>query len=112
MAKRNYALKDNLNDKPIPAHDLVYQPVDPKRYRPNIGLIGCGGISASHLNAYRAARYNVVALCNRTESKACQRQREYYPRADVYTDYRDVLRRDDIEVVDVTPHPEERVPII
>jgi predicted dehydrogenase len=112
MAKRDYALQGGAGTKRIAAPDLVYQPVDPKRYRPNIALIGCGGISENHLRAYRAARYNVVALCNRTEAKARRRQREFYPDAAVYTDYRDVLNRDDVEVVDVTPHPDERVPIV
>jgi predicted dehydrogenase len=54
----------------------------------------------------------VIALCNRTLSKAVARQKEFYPKAHVYSDYREVLRRDDIEVVDVATHPQERVQII
>ena len=30
----------------------------------------------------------------------------------VYSDYRELLKRDDIEVIDVTPHPSDRLPII
>ena len=37
---------------------------------------------------------------------------EFYPKAHVYTDYRDVLARDDIEVVDIATHPDQRPPII
>ena len=37
---------------------------------------------------------------------------EFYPDAQVTQDYLAVLARDDIELVDVTPHPEERVPIL
>lgn len=96
----------------IAAPELEYLPRDPQTYRPAIGLIGCGGISAQHLSAYRHAGYNVVALCSRTESKARDRQQRYYPAAAVYTDYRELLKRDDIEVVDITTHPVERVPII
>ena len=110
--KRNYALAKAGGAKRIDAPAIAYRPVDPKRYQPGIGLIGCGGISDYHLRAYRAAGYRVLALCNRTEAKARQRQKEFYPRADVYTDYRDVLARDDIEVVDVTTHPPERVQIM
>ncbi len=75
-------------------------------------MIGCGGITIYHLKAYRAAGYDVVALCNPTVEKAEARRREFYPGAAVYADYRDVLRRDDVEVVDVATHPAERVGIL
>jgi predicted dehydrogenase/GNAT superfamily N-acetyltransferase len=91
---------------------IPYQPKDPQDYNPPIGLIGCGGITVQHLRAYRGAGYQVVALCDLDEARALQRRDEFYPEAKVYTDYRDVLARKDIEVVDVTPHPEERVPIV
>ena len=34
---------------------------------------------------------------------------EFYPDAEVYSDHREMLTRDDIEVIDVTPHPEDRL---
>jgi predicted dehydrogenase len=110
--KRDYALEEKGNQKKIAAPELPYLPQEPRNYAPAIGLIGCGGITEYHLRAYKKAGYRVVALCNRTESKARDRQQEFYPDAEVYTDYHDVLKRDDIEVVDVTPHPLERAPII
>lgn len=91
---------------------LDYKPRDPQTYRPAIGLIGCGGISVQHLNAYKTAGYRVVALCSRTENKARERQQQFYPEASVYTDYRELLGRDDIEVVDIATHPAERVQIM
>jgi predicted dehydrogenase len=109
--KRDYALAGKNTDRRIDAPPLHYLPRDPKRYQPGIALIGCGGITESHLRAYRAAGYRVLAFCNRTLAKAVQRQKEFYPRADVYTDYHDVLKRDDIEVVDIATHPQERVEI-
>jgi predicted dehydrogenase len=113
MAKRrDYALEGKAAGKVIAAPDLAYLPPSPRRWRPGIGVIGCGGISEYHLRAYRSQGWNVVALCNRTEAKARARQKEFYPRAAVYSDYREVLKRDDVEVVDVTTHPEERVAII
>jgi predicted dehydrogenase len=112
MAKRDYAITHELGLKPARAPELAYRPCDPKRYRPKIAVIGCGGVAAHHLTAYRAAGYDVAALCSRTRAKAEARRREFYPGAQVYTDYRDVLRRDDIDVVDVTPHPRERLPIL
>jgi predicted dehydrogenase len=96
----------------VAAPELAYQPRDPQSYAPAIGLVGCGGIAAHHLAAYRAAGYNVAALCDRNIGKVRDRQAHFFPDADVYTDYRDLLRRDDIEVVDLLPHPKDRVAIV
>lgn len=108
----DYGLAKIATVQQIAAPDLPYQPRNPKSYYPPIGLIGCGGISSQHLHAYQQAGYNVVALCDRNEHKARERQQQFYPDAFITTDYRDVLRRDDIEVVDVTPHPADRLPIL
>lgn len=94
------------------APNLPYRPRDPQRYRPAIALIGCGGITKHHLTAYRAAGYNVAALCDQYRERAEERRAAFYPDAAVYTDYRDVLRRDDIEVVDIATHPADRAPLI
>jgi len=110
--KRDYALTAAAGTARIAAPAVAYRPEDPKRYRPKIGLIGCGGITEYHLRAYKAAGYDVAALCDRTLAKARRRQREFYPRATVCTDYREVLRRDDIEVVDIATHPQERIAIM
>ena len=96
----------------IEAPDLPYQPCDPATYRPAIGLIGCGGISEMHLRAYKNAGYEIAALCSRDRVRVEARRDEFYPEADVYLDYRELLARDDIEVVDITPHPQQRVPIL
>ncbi len=94
------------------APDLPYQPRDPKRRTFRIGLIGCGDITGWHLKAYRKAGYRVVALCDIDRKRAEHRRREFRLTADVYDDYREVLARDDIDVVDVTPHPDQRAPIL
>jgi predicted dehydrogenase len=94
------------------APELPYQPRDPKHYNPPIGLIGCGGITREHLTAYRKAGYRVVALCDIDLERARLRQQEFYPEADLYTDYHQLLKRDDIEVVDIAPHPHQRPPIV
>ncbi len=108
----DYGLSNVASANPIVAPALDYRPRDPASYRPAIGLIGCGGISAHHLAAYRDAGYNVVALCDLLEDRARDRQTQYFPQAAIYTDYRELLRRDDIEVVDIATHPPERAPII
>lgn len=92
--------------------EVPYLPQDPKSYRPGIGLIGCGNISREHLLAYRAAGYRVLALCDVDLARADKRRREFYPEATVTTDPADLLRRDDIEVVDITTHPPIRPPLI
>ena len=91
---------------------LSYLPPCPRAYRPKIALIGCGGISEYHLRAYRTMQLEVVMLCDRDRARADKRRTEFYPAALVSADYRDVLRRDDIAVVDVATHPSERAEII
>ena len=108
----NYAISSADPKAPMPAPDLPYKPRSTRAYRPNIGLIACGGITESHLKAYTKAGYNVVALCDLIEERARKRQQQFYPDAFVTTDYRDVLKRDDIEVIDIATHPPERAPLI
>ena len=75
------------------------------------GAVACGGITKDHLRAYRAAGYQVAALCDVMPDRARKRKTEFYPDAKVYRDYHDLLKRDDIEVVDITTHPPDRVRI-
>lgn len=110
--KDDYALESGVVEREVAAPALPYKPREPKNYHPPIGVIGCGGIAETHLKAYKQAGYNIVALCDHTEQKARRYQTEYYPQAQVYTDHRDVLRRDDVEVVDLTMHPPSRLEVI
>lgn len=108
----DYGLSAVPTTMEVAAPELAYRPRDPQQYAPAIGLVGCGGIAAQHLAAYRAAGYNVAALCDRNIEKVRARQEQYFPEARIYTDYRELLRQDDLEVVDLLPHPNDRVPII
>jgi len=112
QSDRNYSLAAADTGREIPAPALPYRPRDPKRYRPRIGLIACGGITGDHLAAYRKGGYDVAALCDVVPDRAEKRQREFYPKAKVYHDYRKLLKRDDIEVVDLAAHPREREPML
>jgi predicted dehydrogenase len=103
-----YGLPAQGSRERVPAPELPYRPQDPRRYRPKIGLIGVGGISVQHLRAYQTAGYLVAALCARTEGKAREQAQRFYPGAAVETDFRKVLAREDIEVVDIATHPEQR----
>lgn len=92
--------------------NIDYLPATPKRYSPEIGLIGCGGISVHHLSAYRTAGFRVTGLCDLNLSNAERRRADFFPQAAVYKDYRDLLRNDAIEVVDITTHPPVRPALI
>lgn len=110
--KDEYGLSAEKSTKHMDAPHISYLPKKPKVCRPKIGLIGAGGISEYHLRNYRDFGLDIVAIADRTLSKAVERRDEFYPDADVYKDYKKLLERDDIEVVDITPHPKDRLPII
>lgn len=75
-------------------------------------MIGTGGISACHLDAYRTAGWEVAALWNRTQSKAESRAAAYCPKARIAENWQEILDDPEIDVVDVTLHPEHRLPIM
>ena len=96
----------------VAAPDLPWQPPAPRAYRPQIGIVGAGGIAAAHLDAYRSAGWHVAAICNRTRARAQARADEFAPLARVTDRYQDILDDRAIDVVDITPHPADRLPII
>ncbi len=108
----DYGLSPTKEIVEIDPPAVDYRPRTPKNYRPKIAMIGTGGISEFHLKAYRKCGYEVVAFASRTRNKAEARRDEFYPEAEVYDDHRPILERDDIEVVDITPHPADRLPIV
>lgn len=110
--ENEYSLKAKASKKRIAAPDLPYLPHDPENYRPAIGLIACGGITESHLTAYSKAGYRVTALCDLIIERVEKRRKQFYPEAFVTTDYRELLDRADIEVVDIATHPQDRPPLI
>jgi predicted dehydrogenase len=94
------------------AVDVPYLPRDVEGFSPRIGLIGCGGISGMHLAAYRAAGYQVVALCDIDLTRAEARRDEFFPGADVYDAPELLLSRDDIEIVDIATHVDIRPALV
>jgi predicted dehydrogenase len=70
-----------------------------------VGVVGTGQIGKWHLETY-ATKVNgveVVAVCDINELEA-QRVADKYKIPNVYTDFRQLLARDDIEAVDVALH--------
>lgn len=108
----NYGLSPGKERTTIVAPPVAYLPPKPAGSQPKIGLIGAGGISEFHLKAYRAAGFEVAAIASRTPEKALAKRDQFFPGAEVFQDYRDLLRRDDLGVVDLTPHPADRLPIV
>jgi predicted dehydrogenase len=106
-----YALK-SADLAEVAAPDLPYQPPMPQSYRPRIGVIGAGGIVSAHLDAYRSAGWEIAAICNRTLAKAQTKAAEFAPLALATDRWQDVLGDPAIDVVDITPHPADRLPII
>jgi predicted dehydrogenase len=107
-----YGLSSEKIDITIEPPLVDYFPPKPKDYNPAIALVGTGGISEYHLKNYQKAGYRVTALANRTVEKAQRLRDQFFPEAKVYQQYEDVLALDDIQVVDVTPHPEDRLSIL
>lgn len=105
-----YALKST--DLPeIAAPDVDYGPPAPKKSL-TIGLVGTGGISNSHLDAYRTAGWTVGAMWNRTKAKAEEKAKEFCPNAKVADDWQELLSDPAIEVLDIALPTEVRAPII
>ena len=66
-----------------------------------IGIVGYGGIArAQHLTAYRLAGYRVAAAADVAADRRELAKRDGIPT--VYEDYRELLRRDDVDIVDCT----------
>jgi predicted dehydrogenase len=77
----------------------------------NIGVIGTGLIGHSHLENYKKCPdANVVAVCDINEQGARDAAVKFGVK-DVYTDFRKVLARDDIQAVDVCLHNNLHAPV-
>jgi predicted dehydrogenase len=108
----NYALEAEAGPPEIPVPILPYQPPMPRAYRPRLGLIGCGGITSHHLEAYRDAGWEVAAFCDRDLDRARARRDAFNPAAPVFVDARAVFELEDVAVVDLALHPEARGPVL
>lgn len=76
-----------------------------KKWR--VGIIGIGGIfKGSHIWEYlEDERLEVVALCDIIEERATEIRDKYFPNAAVYTDFRELLKDESIDSVDIcTPN--------
>ena len=112
MGDETYGVSAENAARPVAAPELPYRPRVPMDTGVGIGLIGCGGITQSHLQAYKKAGYRVVALASRSRERAEARRAEFFPEAGIHADWIELLARDDVDVVDIATSPEVRGPII
>jgi predicted dehydrogenase len=110
-AERDYALVGKKAAE-VAAPDLPYRPPMPKDRAIGIGLVGAGGISAVHLDAYRTHGLNVVAICSRDRSRAEARRDAFFPTALATDDLERLLRDPAITTLDITTYPEVRVELM
>ena len=77
-------------------------------------LLGCGQVSHHHLQAWaNIDSVEIVALYNRTKSRAEERAREYgIPEDHVYGDYIELLEKETIDFVDVASVPQVHRPMV
>jgi predicted dehydrogenase len=77
-----------------------------------IGIIGVGQIGKVHLNGYttKTKDVEIVAICDQREDEG-KRVQELYKIPTFYTNFRELLKRDDIEAVDVCVHNNSHMPI-
>jgi predicted dehydrogenase len=76
-----------------------------------IGVIGVGQIGKHHLNNYQKIEaVDLVAVADINEAEA-RRVGEVYHIPNVYTDFRQLLQREDIQAVDVCLHNNFHMPV-
>lgn len=79
-----------------------------------IGIVGPGWVSGEHIAAYmNNPQTEVVALCGRDEGRTKAKAQEASVECAIYTDYEEMLKRDDLNIVSIcTPndlHVEEGI---
>ena len=76
-----------------------------------IGIIGAGMISHRHMTVYSHIPNAKVVAVSDIDEKKLQAWSERYGVKDTYRDYSDLLKRDDIDAVDVCVHNNLHTPI-
>lgn len=78
------------------------------------GIVGTGWVSGEHMAAYEKNPYTeLVAVCSTTQQSAERKLEEYGFKAKIYTDFSEMLKNEEIDIVSIcTPnhlHPEETI---
>ena len=76
-----------------------------------IGIVGCGNIGFNvHLPAYRKAGYKVVAAAD-ARPEALNRVRSAFGIPRLFNDFHDLLKLDEVQVVDIAVPAPQHVPV-
>ena len=69
------------------------------------GIIGLGAIAPMHIEALKERAEEIVAVCDVEREKCAAVNRKYSLNARGYEDYKEMLEKEDLDVVHVcTPH--------
>ena len=73
----------------------------------NVAIIGTGAIASAHIRAYRqfSGRCNIVAICDIYPEKAVKSAQTHNIKVDIYSDYKEMLQRPDIDLVSICTPP-------
>ena len=96
----------------VEAPDLPYRPPMPQDRSAPIALVGAGGISGAHLEAYARYGLNVVVICSPDLERARARGEAYFPSARVTDDFDSVLRDPNVRVLDIATHADVRLDLM
>ena len=71
-----------------------------------VGVAGTGSVSGEHIKAFEKNPHTqIVALCSRTKEGAQAKAAEMGVDAAIYTDYAEMIARDDIHIVSIATPP-------
>jgi predicted dehydrogenase len=91
--------------------DPDYKPSFPEKYRPGIGIVGCGAIvRSSHLPSYARYGQRVVGVYD-VRPEATVDVRETHS-VEVFDDLAELLGDPEVEIVDIATHPDVRPALI
>jgi len=92
--------------------ELDYRPSFPAGYRPDIGIVGCGGVvKTAHLPGYRRYGQRVVGVYD-VRPEATEGVCEQFGVERIFGDLEELLSHPEIEIVDVATHPDVRPALI
>ena len=106
-----YALKSGARAV-VEAPELPYRPPMPRQYRPRIAMVGTGGITQAHCDAYRSAGFDLAVFHDPVRERAEARRDAYFPEAEVVDSFEAILGRTDVEVLDIATHAAVRADLV
>ena len=76
--------------------------LDPEAYR--VGVVGCGLIARAHVRGYQEVGPKLIAGADTSASQRA-RFRQEYPDVTMYVDYREMLEKEELDLVSVCTWP-------